>query len=112
MSSALKRRFNFETVLPVAELQEEIRIVRDQVTSLLAGSPAEKTQLSDDTLELLVTTFHELREAAAARHPLERIGTADDQAALARFLLADESGWISGQILHADGGMSSIRKFS
>lgn len=62
MSSALKRRFNFETVMPVADLNEEIRIVREQVTDLLAGSPAEQVVLGDDVLELLVTTFHEVRE--------------------------------------------------
>lgn len=62
MSSALKRRFNFETVAPVEDLNEEIRIVRSQVTQLLAGSTAENTELSDEVLELLVTTFHEIRE--------------------------------------------------
>lgn len=61
MSSALKRRFNFETVMPVGELNEEIRIVRDQVTHLLQGSTAEQAEFSDDALELLVTTFHEIR---------------------------------------------------
>lgn len=68
--------------------------------------------LTDTPLASGMLRTERQREAAAARHPLERIGTADDQAALARFLLSDESGWISGQILHADGGMSSIRKFS
>jgi NAD(P)-dependent dehydrogenase (short-subunit alcohol dehydrogenase family) len=52
------------------------------------------------------------REAAASRHPLERIGDSAELAALAGFLLSEESGWISGQVLHADGGMSSIRKFA
>jgi MoxR-like ATPase len=66
MSSALKRRLNFETVLPVQELNEEIRIVRDQVTNLISGSPAEQTKLSDEALELLVTTFHEIREGKTA----------------------------------------------
>lgn len=62
MSSALKRRFNFETILPVKELQEEISIVRSQVTSLLETTTVTSSDLSDDTLELLVTTFHEIRE--------------------------------------------------
>jgi MoxR-like ATPase len=66
MSSALKRRFNFETVPPVEDLNEEINIVRTQVTSLLAGGTAEKTQISDEVLELLVTTFHEIREGKTA----------------------------------------------
>jgi MoxR-like ATPase len=62
MSSALKRRFNFETVAPVEDLNEEIKIVRNQVTTLLSGGTAEGTTISDDVLELLVTTFHEIRD--------------------------------------------------
>ncbi len=61
MSSALKRRFNFETVPPVDDLHEEVKIVRSQVTSLLQGGVAEGVSLGDDVLDLLVTTFHELR---------------------------------------------------
>jgi NAD(P)-dependent dehydrogenase (short-subunit alcohol dehydrogenase family) len=52
------------------------------------------------------------REAAAARHPLQRIGSAEEIASLAEFLLSDESSWLTGQVLHADGGMGSIRKFA
>ena len=62
MSSALKRRFNFETVAPISDLGEEIRVVREQVTGLLKGGPAEDTTFDDAVLELLVTTFHEVRE--------------------------------------------------
>ena len=60
MSSALKRRFNFETVPPVEQLDDEIQIVREQVNQLLDGSGTAVT-LGDDVLELLVTTFHEIR---------------------------------------------------
>ena len=62
MSSALKRRFNFETVKPIEALNEEIHLVKQQVTSLLAHGPASDVVLGDDVLELLVTTFHEVRE--------------------------------------------------
>lgn len=61
MSSALKRRFNFETVAPITALDEELRIVREQVEGTLAGGPAAEVELPDDVLELLVTTFHEVR---------------------------------------------------
>lgn len=61
MSSALKRRFNFETVAPVDDLDEELRIVREQVARTLAGGPAQDVTMPDDVLELLVTTFHEIR---------------------------------------------------
>ena len=48
------------------------------------------------------------REANADRHPLKRIGEPDDIAKMAAFMLSEESAWITGQVLHVDGGMSSI----
>ncbi len=66
MSSALKRRFNFETVAPVEDLHEEIRIVREQVAGLMHDEAAAKAELGDDVLELLVTTFHEIRSGRTA----------------------------------------------
>jgi 3-oxoacyl-[acyl-carrier protein] reductase len=36
------------------------------------------------------------------------VGQADDIAALTRFLLSDESSWMTGQILGLDGGMSTL----
>ena len=62
MSAALKRRFNFETVPPIDDLQQEVAVVRERVGSLLKGGPAAQVGLGDDVLELLVTTFHEIRE--------------------------------------------------
>ena len=47
-------------------------------------------------------------EKSALRHPLKRVGQADDIAALTRFLLSDESSWMTGQILGLDGGMSTL----
>ncbi len=47
-------------------------------------------------------------EANAQRHPLKRIGTTTDIANMATFLLSDKSSWITGQIMHVDGGMSVI----
>ncbi|MCH2044605.1 MAG: SDR family oxidoreductase [Saprospiraceae bacterium] len=49
-------------------------------------------------------------EASNKRHPLQRIGQAEDIANAAQFLLSDESDWMTGQILSVDGGLSSIRK--
>lgn len=48
-------------------------------------------------------------EANAQRHPLKKIGTADNIADAAIFLLQNTSLWITGQIIHIDGGMSSIK---
>ena len=48
-------------------------------------------------------------EANALRHPLKRVGTVDDISEMACFLLSEKSSWITGQIMHVDGGMSTIK---
>jgi NAD(P)-dependent dehydrogenase (short-subunit alcohol dehydrogenase family) len=65
--------------------------------------------LTDTPLASRLLASPEKREALAARHPLKRIGTAAEVAALARFLLSDESGWMTGQVLAIDGGLSTVR---
>lgn len=45
-------------------------------------------------------------EGVAAAYPLKRLGTPEDIAAAAAFLLSDEASWITGQILTLDGGMT------
>ena len=62
MSAALKRRFNFETVHPIADVREEMDLVQRETDKLLtrAGVPA---RLPEDLTEVLVTAFHELRNA-------------------------------------------------
>ena len=44
----------------------------------------------------------------AKMHPMKRIGEGADSASVAKFLLTDESSWITGQILGVDGGRSSV----
>ena len=51
------------------------------------------------------------REAAAKRHPLQRVGEPADVAELVAFLLSDAAAFMTGQILRPDGGLSSIRTF-
>jgi 3-oxoacyl-[acyl-carrier protein] reductase len=48
-------------------------------------------------------------EASDKRHPLKRIGQAEDIANAIHFLLTEKSSWMTGQILNVDGGMSTIR---
>jgi 3-oxoacyl-[acyl-carrier protein] reductase len=51
----------------------------------------------------------EKAEAAAKRHPLGRFGQPQDISYAASFLLGEESGWITGQVLGIDGGLSRLR---
>ena len=48
-------------------------------------------------------------EKAAARHPLNMIGTAKEIAQLTQYLLDEKSKWITGQIINIDGGISSVK---
>lgn len=48
-------------------------------------------------------------EASNKRHPIGRVGESEDIASIAKLLLSDEGSWITGQIFHVDGGMSSLR---
>ncbi|WP_165220081.1 ATP-binding protein [Aquisphaera insulae] len=61
MSAALKRRLNFETVPPIADPKREIELVRRRAQAVLkeAGTPAD---VDARLLDLLVTTFRDLRE--------------------------------------------------
>lgn len=80
-----------------AELAPKIRV------NCIAPSLTE-TPLAD-----MLINNDEKKEANAKRHPMQRIGQTGDIADLALFLLSEKSSWITGQILHVDGGMSSIR---
>jgi NAD(P)-dependent dehydrogenase (short-subunit alcohol dehydrogenase family) len=65
--------------------------------------------LTDTPLASRLLSSPEKREALAARYPLKRLGTAAEVAALACFLLSADSGWMTGQVLGIDGGMSTLR---
>lgn len=48
------------------------------------------------------------KEKMNERHPLKRVGTTKDIANITRFLLSEESSWITGQVLGVDGGLSTL----
>jgi len=60
MSAALKRRFNFETIGPIGDLEAEIGLVRDQARAALERAAA-PFAVDDAVLEVLVTAFRDLR---------------------------------------------------
>ncbi|AZI67884.1 SDR family oxidoreductase [Kaistella daneshvariae] len=65
--------------------------------------------LSDTALATQLLSTDEKRSASAKRHPLQRVGTADDSAHLVEFLLSDKSSWMTGQIIGLDGGLGNIK---
>ena len=49
-----------------------------------------------------------MAEGIAKSHPMKRVGKPEDVASMAKFLLTDESPFITGQIIGVDGGKSSL----
>ena len=64
--------------------------------------------LTDTPLAKRLLSNLKKKELMDARHPLKRVGTQKDIANVARFLLSNESSWITGQVLGVDGGMSTL----
>lgn len=48
-------------------------------------------------------------KASEDRHPLKRIGSSAEIAQTVEFLLSEKSGFITGQIIKVDGGISSVK---
>ncbi len=65
--------------------------------------------LTDTPLAANFFSTDEKRAAMDAKYPLRRAGTATDSASMASMLLSPDSGWITGQIIGVDGGMSAVR---
>ena len=64
--------------------------------------------LVDTPAAAMMTSNPSVRQLSERMHPLGRIGTADEVAALTEWLLSEDAGWMTGQVLSLDGGMGAI----
>ena len=64
--------------------------------------------LTNSKISNFLLKNEKMAESIAKMHPLKRIGEGGDSASVAKFLLTDESSWITGQIFGVDGGRSSV----
>ena len=80
-----------------AELAPGIRV--NCIAPSLTDTPLASTLLNSDAK----------KQANAERHPLKRVGSPADIASMAHYLLSEDSSWITGQVFHVDGGLSSLR---
>ena len=65
--------------------------------------------LTDTPLAAPFINSEQKREANALRNPLKKIGSPQDIAGITKYLLSENAGWITGQIIHVDGGMSTLK---
>ena len=62
-----------------------------------------KSKIADPILKNKI-----IAEGVAKAHPMKRVGEGKDAAAMAQFLLSEDSSWITGQIIGVDGGRSKL----
>ena len=84
------------TVTLAAEFAPNIRV--NCIAPSLSKSKIAEPMLKNPTIA----------EGIAKAHPLKRLGEGKDSAALAKFLITDESSWITGQVIAVDGGRSKL----
>jgi NAD(P)-dependent dehydrogenase (short-subunit alcohol dehydrogenase family) len=56
-----------------------------------------------------ITSNEEMATSIARMHALQRLGSPEDIATIAAFLISSDSAWITGQIIGVDGGRSTLR---
>jgi NAD(P)-dependent dehydrogenase (short-subunit alcohol dehydrogenase family) len=85
------------TVSLAAELSPKIRV--NAIAPSLVRTPLAAAILSNE----------QTAAAIASQHALQRLGTPEDIAALALYLLSPDAGWMTGQVIGIDGGRSRTR---
>ena len=65
--------------------------------------------LTDAKMTQKIISNDTIKKAIENMHPLPKIGTGEDFSDIGSFLLSDKNSWITGQILHIDGGRSTLR---
>ena len=97
MVSASKGAIEGLTKALAAELAPNIRV------NCIAPS------ITNTPLAAQLLSTPEKVEANKQRHPLKKIGEATDIANMVAFLVSEQSAWMTGQVMHLDGGMSTIK---
>jgi NAD(P)-dependent dehydrogenase (short-subunit alcohol dehydrogenase family) len=85
------------TLALAAELAPRIRV--NCIAPSLTRTPLAKA----------LTGNEQMAAAIAQMHAIPRLGEAEDSAGLAAFLVSEEAGWITGQVIGVDGGRSTLR---
>lgn len=79
-----------------AEYAPQVRV--NVIAPSLVDTPLAGRLLNNDTK----------KEKMGTMHPLKRVGTPQDVAQMACFLLEQNNGWMTGQVIGIDGGKSTL----
>jgi NAD(P)-dependent dehydrogenase (short-subunit alcohol dehydrogenase family) len=107
---AVQAGFNFHSIVSASKGAIE------GLTRALSAELAPKIRvnciapsITDTALAASLLNTAEKIEANAQRHPLKKIGKAEDIANAVAFLISEQSAWMTGQVVKIDGGMSVIK---
>jgi len=107
---AVQNGFNFHTQVSMSK--GAIEGLTRALSAELAPSirvNAIAPSLTDTPLVSRILSTPEKVSLYAEKNPLKKVGTSSAIADAATFLLTDRSAWITGQIMHVDGGASTIK---
>lgn len=85
------------TLSLAAELAPKVRV--NAIAPSITRTPLVESMLANE----------QMSAAIAGLHAMQRLGTANDIASLAAFLLSPDADWITGQVISVDGGRSTLR---
>jgi len=81
-----------------------LELGRYEITVNVVAPGFIETEMTADTARRLGLSFEDLKAMAAAEIPVGRVGQPEDIAALASFLVRQDAGFVSGQVIYAAGG--------
>ena len=107
---AVQRGFNFHSLVSMSKgaiegLTRSLAAELSPTIRVNAIAPA----LTDTPLAAKLLNTPEKSAAHREKNPLKKIGAPEDIAEAAAYLLSPQSSWITGQIIHVDGGMSALK---
>ena len=109
-------RFAVDVAFKTSPFVKKIAPPSEGLTKALSAEWAPKIRvnaiapsITDTPLASNLLSTPEKKDANAQRHPLKAVGKAEDIAKLAAFLLKEDSRWLTGQVHHIDGGISSLK---
>lgn len=107
---AVKMGFNYHSIVSASKgaIEGLTKALAAELAPAITVNCIAPSVTNTPLASTLLNTAEKL-EASRQRHPLKRIGTAEDIAGMAAYLLNGERKWITGQIIPLDGGISSIK---
>ncbi len=106
---AVQKGFNFHSQVSTSKgaIEGLVRSLAAEFSPVIRVN-AIAPGLTDTPLASRLLSTDKKRASMNEMNPLKRVGKATDISGLAMFLLSDAAEWITGQIIHSDGGISVI----